>query len=221
MTCFRFILCLLVCGFALAAEKTPEIAWEDLTVEVEFEDPFEKLNHDQLIDLSIVARVEAMLKTKPERVSAGMKQEAAESREKLLAQNIDIDALFAARKKITELRIKRATATNPKLKDKRIRLPGFALPLEIKNKKVTEFLLVPWVGACIHTPPPPPNQIVHVKSVDPITVKNIFLPVMIEGTLEMGAVEHELYLVDGSADIQMVYSMRNAVVKPYEVKKED
>ena len=37
---------------------------------------------------------------------------------------------------------------------------AICLPLEFSGKRVTEFLLVPWVGACIHTPPPPPNQIV-------------------------------------------------------------
>jgi len=30
-----------------------------------------------------------------------------------------------------------------------------------------EFLLVPYLGACIHTPPPPANQIIHVKTDKP------------------------------------------------------
>ena len=47
-------------------------------------------------------------------------------------------------------------------------MPGYLLPLEFSGKLVSEFLLVPWVGACIHTPPPPPNQIVHVKTDKPI-----------------------------------------------------
>ena len=53
---------------------------------------------------------------------------------------------------------------NPALDGKTIRIPGYVLPLEFSGSKVTEFLLVPWVGACIHTPPPEPNQIVYVKA---------------------------------------------------------
>jgi len=55
-------------------------------------------------------------------------------------------------------------AVNPALEGERIRLPGFIVPLEVDAAgKITEFLLVPYVGACIHVPPPPPNQIVYVR----------------------------------------------------------
>lgn len=43
-----------------------------------------------------------------------------------------------------------------------VRVPGFMVPLEDWAEEVTEFLLVPYVGACVHTPPPPPNQLVYV-----------------------------------------------------------
>jgi imidazolonepropionase-like amidohydrolase len=65
-------------------------------------------------------------------------------------------------------------------------MPGYALPLEYDGKNVTEFLLVPWVGACIHTPPPPPNQIVYAKAAQPFPAKNRFAPVWIEGRLQIG-----------------------------------
>ena len=43
---------------------------------------------------------------------------------------------------------------------KQVKLPGFVVPLEYSDKgRVKEFLLVPYFGACIHYPPPPPNQI--------------------------------------------------------------
>jgi uncharacterized protein len=55
---------------------------------------------------------------------------------------------------------------NPKLNGQRVRIPGFVVPLEMNpNGTVREFLLVPYFGACIHVPPPPPNQIVYVKMV--------------------------------------------------------
>ncbi|MCG7894039.1 MAG: hypothetical protein B6D70_14115 [gamma proteobacterium symbiont of Stewartia floridana] len=49
------------------------------------------------------------------------------------------------------------------LDGKRIRIPGFVVPLEGDGKKLSEFLLVPYYGACIHVPPPPANQTVYVK----------------------------------------------------------
>lgn len=50
------------------------------------------------------------------------------------------------------------------LEGAKIRLAGFVVPLEYKGDEIREFLLVPYFGACIHSPPPPANQIVHVVS---------------------------------------------------------
>jgi len=52
--------------------------------------------------------------------------------------------------------------TNPAMNGAEIKIPGFIVPLEEAKGEVTEFLLVPYFGACIHTPPPPANQILHV-----------------------------------------------------------
>lgn len=48
------------------------------------------------------------------------------------------------------------------LDGKRVKLPGFVVPLDTDGQKMGEFLLVPYYGACIHVPPPPANQTVHV-----------------------------------------------------------
>ncbi len=52
-----------------------------------------------------------------------------------------------------------ARALNKKL----VSVPGFMVPLEDDADQVSEFLLVPFAGACIHVPPPPPNQMIYVK----------------------------------------------------------
>jgi hypothetical protein len=52
--------------------------------------------------------------------------------------------------------------TNSRLDGATVRLPGYVVPLEEAKGELREFLLVPYFGACIHTPPPPANQIVHV-----------------------------------------------------------
>jgi hypothetical protein len=59
----------------------------------------------------------------------------------------------------------------PAWNGQRVRLPGFVVPLERVKDDVTEFLLVPYFGACIHVPPPPANQIIHVFPAKP--VKNL------------------------------------------------
>ncbi|MDR2151462.1 MAG: DUF3299 domain-containing protein [Helicobacteraceae bacterium] len=58
---------------------------------------------------------------------------------------------------------------NPKIDGMRIKLPGYVAPLDWEDdEKLSEFLLVPYFGACIHVPPPPPNQIIHVKPKKPL-----------------------------------------------------
>jgi hypothetical protein len=71
----------------------------------------------------------------------------------------------------------------PSLNGQRIRIAGFALPLERQGGKVTEFLIVPYFGACIHTPPPPANQIIHAKSAKPLTGVKMMVPIWTYGTL--------------------------------------
>ena len=51
---------------------------------------------------------------------------------------------------------------NPALEGQTVRIPGFVVPLEEGKDGLKEFLLVPYFGACVHTPPPPANQIIHV-----------------------------------------------------------
>lgn len=73
----------------------------------------------------------------------------------------------------------------PALNGKKIRIPGFALPLERQGNKVTEFLIVPYFGACIHTPPPPANQIIHARSAKPLDGVKMMVPIWTYGTLRI------------------------------------
>jgi len=56
----------------------------------------------------------------------------------------------------------------PSMDGTRVRIPGFIVPLEVAKHQITEFLLVPYFGGCIHVPPPPANQIIHVFSAKPL-----------------------------------------------------
>jgi uncharacterized protein len=83
---------------------------------------------------------------------------------------------------------------------KRVRVPGYMVPLDDSARGVTEFILVPYFGACIHTPPPPPNQMVFVKMNGNRRVEvNLWDPIWIEGELHVteidspyGAIGHQL-----------------------------
>lgn len=66
----------------------------------------------------------------------------------------------------------------------RIRIPGFLVPLDGSKGQVTEFLLVPYFGACIHTPPPPANQIIHVLPAKPYKTDQGMDAVWVSGVLE-------------------------------------
>ena len=78
-----------------------------------------------------------------------------------------------------------AAPTESSLAGARIKLPGFAIPLENKGGKISEFLLVPYFGACIHSPPPPANQIIHVVSKKPLANLHSMDTVWVSGTLSL------------------------------------
>ncbi len=70
---------------------------------------------------------------------------------------------------------------------KRVRIGGYVVPLDFEATSVKEFLLVPFVGACIHVPPPPPNQIVYVKTAKGFDVAGSFDPVYVTGVMKVAA----------------------------------
>lgn len=84
----------------------------------------------------------------------------------------------------------------------KIRLPGYTVPFEYgKDAQISEFLLVPYYGACLHAPPPPPNQTVFVKTDKPIKLKDLSQAVWIEGTLRTETQKSDL--ADAAYTIEM------------------
>lgn len=102
------------------------------------------------------------------------------------------------------------TGSSPawQLQGKRIAIPGFMVPLEDDAQEVTEFLLVPYAGACIHVPPPPPNQMVYVKLIHGGKAKMSFTePIVVTGTLKISTVKSPY------GDVS--YNLDGESVKPY------
>jgi hypothetical protein len=80
----------------------------------------------------------------------------------------------------------KVTDTLKKLDGRHVRVPGFIVPLDDADQEGAEFLLVPYYGACVHTPPPPPNQMAFVQMVGNKSVKlGLFDAVWLEGTLRI------------------------------------
>ncbi|HSC84240.1 MAG TPA: DUF3299 domain-containing protein [Pseudomonas sp.] len=96
------------------------------------------------------------------------------------------------------------------LDGQQVKLPGYIVPLQVgEDSRVTEFLFVPYFGACIHVPPPPSNQIVHVHSELGVLMDELSQPFWIEGPLKVEASSSDM----GSAG----YQMEAEKIYPYEM----
>ena len=92
------------------------------------------------------------------------------------------------------------------LDGKVVKVPGFTVPLEDWASSATEFLLVPYVGACVHTPPPPPNQLVYIKMDEGKRAKmDGWNPVWVEGVLKIEMTESVYGYVGFTITGQKVY----------------
>lgn len=101
--------------------------------------------------------------------------------------------------------------TNPALVGQQVRIPGFIVPLEDSKEGLKEFLLVPYMGACIHSPPPPANQIVHVLPRSPAKGYRSMDAVWITGRLTAGKTDSYM----GAAG----YRIEAVTVTPYSEDK--
>ncbi|EJL09353.1 putative lipoprotein [Pseudomonas chlororaphis subsp. aureofaciens 30-84] len=87
-----------------------------------------------------------------------------------------------------------------------VRLPGYIVPLEVSEEgRTTEFLLVPYFGACIHVPPPPSNQIVHVKSQVGVKLDELYQPYWIEGPMQVKASTSEIADAGYQMEAEKIY----------------
>ncbi len=77
-------------------------------------------------------------------------------------------------------------SVNKTLDGNTVKIPGFIVPLDVgKDGMVSEFFLVPYFGACIHVPPPPPNQIVYVRMDKGMALDSIYEAYWITGKLKV------------------------------------
>jgi uncharacterized protein len=77
----------------------------------------------------------------------------------------------------------------PELAGQSVRISGFIIPLTKVKDEVHDFLLVPYFGACIHTPPPPSNMVLHVIPDKPFKGGVTMDAVTVSGTLSIERTE--------------------------------
>ena len=214
-----FLAVCLVLGIAqvgYAADDPKVITWEDLVPKMAMiENPFDDLKSDVLDRFSYVMRAREDLKMGLTTEDSAEYKDALAIERELLEEGVDVKGLIIASEKLIAEVNRRNALVNKELDGAVVRMPGYALPLEQSADGVTEFLLVPYVGACIHVPPPPANQIVYVKLSTAYKVASLYEPVWITGRMTTEAATRNLTLVDGDAPVETGYRMDGIAIEPY------
>ncbi len=98
------------------------------------------------------------------------------------------------------------TSTNivESLNNKNIKIPGFIVPVSIEGDKTTEFFIVPYFGACIHYPPPPPNQTLFGVYKNGFSLEKIYEPFDFSGLLTTSIKSHDLATAAYHLNIELI-----------------
>ena len=205
------VICCTGLVLAAAAEPVRELTWDDLIpTHLAKDDYLANLTEEQKdLVLWVINTIEIL----PKRGKGTEEywKEVDEAMPTLKKYGVDIVKVMAKRKEIQSAVVK-------DLNGKTVRIPGYMLPLEMSGTKVSEFLLVPYIGACIHVPPPPPNQIVLVKTPakKSYNTNQLYDPVWVTGVISVQSTVKDLFLVDGSAGVDIGYAMQADRIEPYE-----
>jgi hypothetical protein len=127
----------------------------------------------------------------------------SESQSSLSDRDPKARVLFASMREVLD-----SAPGRPALHGRKVRIPGYVVPLEQQAEGLMEFLLVPYFGACIHTPPPPANQIIHVILRQPVPGLRAMDAVWVKGTISVA--RHDNAVAVSS------YRMQSAAAEPYE-----
>lgn len=213
-----FIFFAIAALFVTAAQAgTPkEIKWQDLIPKsIPIINPLTELTPDQTIDFDTLIAYRNDGGKNPFGIASPLKGEAEEATRRLKKQGIDINNLLTRWDNWQSELEKAGEQLVENLDGQTIRMAGYLMPLEFNEEGETEFLLVPYVGACIHVPPPPPNQLVFVSSPKPFKVTDVYTPVWITGILNTKRTSQSLNLADGSAKVPVGYKMASDKIEHY------
>lgn len=196
-----------------------DITWDDLIPEAKpISDPFKDMDYEILKEIkSLVLLNDAKSRRDLSTEESKRKKELETSIEK---KNINFDSLMVIRSQIIEQRESASIAIVEDLLNTKVAITGFVLPLEIKGTTTDEFLLVPWVGACIHTPPPASNQIIYIKLKQPITINGMYDASKIKGILRSDQKNNSVFMMDGNGDVGSSYTIDNVTAEVIDLMAE-
>ena len=210
---YGVILLTLMLAVGRPALAVDTIGWEGLVPPLdESQNPYLRLSEDQqesLFDLWMVR----------EQIASGSKNlEDLEKQavDNLAADDVNADQVLRELEEFLAIAEENNSRLVQDLDGKNVRIPGYVLPTEFSGDKVVEFLLVPYVGACVHTPPPPANQMVHVKVDEGFASEGLFAPVWVTGQIKTAMSTQSISLNDGTTEVEAGYQIRASDIVPYE-----
>ncbi len=190
------------------------IGWQDLRpAHVPSETPFADLR--PFLRDAMRTHVEWRTSTPHEREDTAFIERHDAALTLLSMHQVDVDGLMKERRKIIAQNGKAGRGPNPEVLGQSVRLPGYVVPLAFDETKVTEFLFVPVAGACVHTPTPPANQIVHVNYPQGLAFSSIFDAFWIEGELVAEDTRSDVVFYDGASNVEAQYRLTAKAVEVY------
>lgn len=207
------LLSLLTCFYAVDTfgAQPLSIQWDDLIpVQPQTADPLADLSEEERGGIEWIIYLRENIKDVDEDEKGQLAIELNAALPKLKEEGIDIDQIVAERRR-------QNSSINSSLDGKTVKLAGYLLPLDLTGTQVREFLLVPVVGACIHVPPPPPNQIVHAQFANggSYKINDLYEPVFVTGKLSAKSLSKDLYLGDGSSNVDIGYTLSVDTIVKY------
>ncbi|MEM0987651.1 MAG: DUF3299 domain-containing protein [Pseudomonadota bacterium] len=194
------------------------IGWEMLVPEegaVPPVDPFEGLSMWVRFDLEYA--VETFAAVDAGLLPQGSDQHAMAQQivDSLAADGLDPHRLIRDMAALDAARAAAQQAINPTMDGQIVQLPGYALPLSADPDTVGAFLLLPFVGACIHYPPPPANQVIRAELAMPHRFTGRYQSVWITGRLRAQTTTSQLSYVDGRAEVSAAWTIEVLSIKSY------
>lgn len=206
----------LVSGVAAQAnDKAVSLSWADLRPPAaEAHNPFANLSPEQTDTLGEIVLSHWLASRAFTPGDEGVRRREVLSA-RLAADGLNVESLLAQRQALMDQRRSNAETPVTGLDGQRVQLGGYLVPVSVSvsasasGQRVTDYLLVPWAGACSHTPPPPTNQIVRLRVAAPglQLPQSLNTPVMVTGTLRIAPQEQSLFLADGQVSVRSAYAM--------------
>jgi hypothetical protein len=200
-----------------SAERVQVLNWSDLVPKFKpIKNPLRHLDVKLRYDIEYLASIRYWVKTRQISKVDVEYEQGAELEHKLKTQKVEYEPQIAKFNAFLDEIDRRNKSIVKELDGKLVRIPGFALPLETTSDALDEFLLVPTIGACIHTPVPPSNQMVFVKLKQSYKAKKLYEPVWITGKMKIENAKQKVLYSDGEVGIEAAYTIQGTNIEPYE-----